>query len=224
MKEIFGFLDELIANNNREWFAKNKSTYEKVKNDVSIICDGVLAGLNQSDVIETASGAKSMHRIYRDIRFKTDKTPYKNNFSARFMRASAYRRGSYYLHLEPGNCFVGGGFWNPEAEDLKTIRNRIALEEDAYREVLNQANFKKYYPEILGERLKTAPKGFEKDHSALDLIQNKQFLLVHRFTEKEVMDANFVENIVRAFEAMRPYLDIMTYFLTTNVDGELMDL
>lgn len=217
-------MNDLSANNNREWFNTHKNRYEKAKNEVSVFCDLVLAGLNKTDVLETASGSKSMHRIYRDIRFKTDKTPYKNNFSARFMRATAYRRGSYYLHLQPGNCFVGGGFWNPDPEDLKTIRNRISVEEEAYRDVLNGANFKKYYPEILGERLKTAPKGFEKDHSALDLIQNKQFLLVHHFTEKEIADKHFAKHIVLAFEAMRPYLDIMSYFLTTNLDGEMLDL
>jgi uncharacterized protein (TIGR02453 family) len=222
MKTIFNFLNDLATNNNREWFAEHKEKYEFAKNDMIVFTENVLAGLNTKDVIETPSGAKALHRIYRDIRFKTDKTPYKNNFSARFMRATAYRRGSYYLHIQPGNCFVGGGFWNPEADDLKTIRNRIALEEKEYRAVLNAPNFIKYYPQILGERLKTAPKGFEKDHSALDLIQNKQFLLVHHFTEKEVHSKDFAKTVILAFEAMRPYLDIMTYFLTTNLDGEVI--
>jgi uncharacterized protein (TIGR02453 family) len=222
MQAIISFLSDLAANNNREWFAANKPRYESSKNTMADFFENILAGLNTTDVIETPSGAKAMHRIYRDIRFKADKTPYKNTFSARFMRATAHRRGSYYIHIQPGNYFVGGGFWNPEPEDLKTIRNRIALEEGEYRAVLNEANFKKYYPQVLGERLKTAPKGFEKDHPALDLIQNKQFLLVHHFTEKEVHSKDFAKTVIVALEVMRPYLDIMTYFLTTNLDGELL--
>jgi uncharacterized protein (TIGR02453 family) len=222
MQEIFSFLKELSNNNNREWFAENKPKYEFAKNEMTGFAEIVLAGLNATDVIETPSGAKALHRIYKDVRFKADKTPYKNNFSARYMRAGANRRGSYYLHIQPGNCFVGGGFWNPEADDLKTIRTRIALEEEEYRAVLNSENLKKYYPLILGERLKTAPKGFDKDHSALDLIQNKQFLLVHHFSETETKAKDFTKTVIKAFEAMRPYLDIMTYFLTTNLDGEVI--
>jgi uncharacterized protein (TIGR02453 family) len=220
LNEAFAFLEELSQNNNREWFNLNKKNYEAAQTEVLSLVAKVLDGLNKTDVIENPTAAKCLHRIYRDIRFKTDKTPYKNNFSARFMRATAYRRGSYYLHLSPGNCFVGGGFWSPNPEDLKTIRERIALEEQEYRGIILSKDFVKMFGQLRGEKLKTVPKGFNKTSTALDLIQAKQFLLIHNFTSEEIASEDFDLKIVEAFEAMRPYLDIMTYFLTTNLNGE----
>jgi uncharacterized protein (TIGR02453 family) len=160
-----------------------------------------------------------MNRIYRDIRFKTDKTPYKTNLSSVFYRASAHRRGTYYMHLELGNVFAGGGFWAPNSEDLKTIRERIALEESEYRAVLNQPDFIRFFGELKGEKLKSSPKGFDKEHPAKDLLVYKQFLLMHPISSQLSLEETATE-VLATFAAMRPYFDLMTYFLTTNLDGE----
>ncbi|MGL4632702.1 MAG: DUF2461 domain-containing protein [Leadbetterella sp.] len=220
MEEVFRFLNDLKQNNNRDWFQKNKQRYESSQKIMVSLAGKVLDELNKTDVIENINGAKCVHRIYRDVRFKSDKTPYKNNLSARFVRATALRRGGYYLHIEPNNCFVGGGFWSPNPQDLLTLRSRIDVEENEYRQVINSPEFIRYFGTVHGEKLKTAPKGFSKDASSIELIVNKQFLLYHTFTEKEIHSENFYLTISESFKAMRPYLDLMTYFLTTDGNGE----
>ena len=121
------FLMDLKKNNNREWFNKHKDRYLKEHQHMIAFADALLAELKKLDNIETASGKESLFRIYKDTRFSKDKTPYKINWAGGFKRATKKLRGGYYFHIEPGNSFVGGGFWGPNPEDLKRIREDIAL-------------------------------------------------------------------------------------------------
>ncbi len=120
---------------------------------------------------------KSVFRIYRDVRFSKDKSPYKTHFSGSLKRATKQLRGSYYFHLEPGPCFVGGGFWGPEPDDLNFIRLYLALNPAPLRKILKSKSFKSNFGELQGEKLVNVPKGFEKDHPAADLLRYKQFLI-----------------------------------------------
>lgn len=175
--------------------------------------------MNTHDVIETVSGKKSLYRIYRDTRFSTDKTPYKTHWSGSFKRAGKQRRGGYYFHIEPGNSFVAGGFFGPSPQDLKLIRENIAFDALNLREIINDKNFISSFGNLNGEQLKTAPKGFDADHPDIDLLRYKQFLLISRFSDAEVLSENFLDKCNQAFKNMRPFFDHMSQILTTDANG-----
>ncbi len=219
-KTNFEILKKLSKNNNREWFADHKKEYESEREDVISVADDILSKLQKHDNIETISGKKSLCRVYRDVRFSKDKTPYKTSWSGSFKRASKLLRGSYYFHIEPGNNFVGGGFWGPSAPDLKKMRMSIAEYEKEFRKIISDKNFVKYFGELRGDQLKTAPKGIDKEHSAIDLLRYKQYLLMREFTDEEVLRDDYADQINEYFKAMRSLFDFMSEALTTNENGE----
>lgn len=218
-KATFEFLKNLKENNNKDWFDANKSDYLKQQEVMISFADALLQKLNLHDVIETVSGKKSLHRIYRDTRFSKEKIPYKNNWSGSFSRATKERRGGYYFHIEPGNTFVAGGFFGPNAEDLKRVRDDISRDSTELRAILKSKDFKNTFGELQGEQLKTTPKGFNADDEAIDLLRFKQFLLVKKFTDKEVLDPKFVDEVNATFQNMRPFFDYMSEVLTTDGNG-----
>lgn len=213
------FLKLVRKNNNRDWFNAHKERYIKEHDDIIVFADALLTEMNKHDVIETASGKKSLHRIYRDTRFSKEKTPYKTNWSGSFKRATKKRRGGYYFHIEPGNSFVAGGFWGPEPHDLKRIRDEFAYDAEAFRKILKNKNFSKTFGSLKGEQVKTTPKGFDADSPAIDLLRYKQFILIKKFTDKEVLSSTFLKQVNDTFRTMRPFLDYMTEVLTTDVNG-----
>lgn len=221
-KSNLEFLKALKQNNNRDWFTNNKDVYEKQHAETILFADAVLNEMRKHDNIETLSGKKSLMRIYRDVRFSKDKSPYKTNWGIGFTRATKLLRGGYYIHLAPGESFVGGGFWAPESADLNRMRKEIANNTEEFRQILNLKTFKNTFGELQGEKLKTVPKGFEKDHPALDLLQFKQYLISRKFTDKEVTAPDFYKKVNETFKTMRPFFDFMSTALTTNENGELL--
>ena len=219
-KSNFDFLNKLAKNNNREWFTENKALYETNREDVIDFADEVLKLLKTHDDIQTVSGKKALYRVYRDVRFSKDKTPYKTNYSASFSRATKLLRGGYYIHIEAGNSFLGGGFWGPSSSDLKLVRNNILEFGDELKDIITADDFVSNFGQLEGSQLKTAPKGFDKNHKQIELLRYKQFLAVKRFTDKEVLNKDFAEVVSDGFAAMRPFFDYMSEALTTNSDGE----
>lgn len=217
---VFEFLKQLKKHNNRDWFNTHKDLYIQQQEEVLRFADLLLIELNKHDVIETESGKKSLHRIYRDIRFSKDKTPYNTHWGGSFKRASKKRRGSYYFHLQPGNSFIAGGFWGPNPADLKRIRDEIAYDPTPLRKILTNKSFKNNFGNLKGEQIKTSPKGFDSKDPAIDLLRYKQFLLIHHFTDKEVLAASFSKQTSNIFKTMRPFLDYMSEVLTTDLNGE----
>lgn len=221
-KQNLDFLKKLKQNNNRDWFLENKSNYENNKEGVAEFADEVLNLLNQHDQIETVSGKKSLYRIYRDVRFSKDKTPYKTHWASYFKRATKMLRGGYYLHIESNNSFVGGGFWSPNSKDLKRIRTNILEFGDELENIIQSNEFESTFGTLQGEQLKVAPKGFDKNHQYINLLRYKQYLLVRKFTDKEVLSPNFAMEVDNTFKAMRPFLNFMSEALTTDENGELI--
>ncbi|MGZ3901746.1 MAG: DUF2461 domain-containing protein, partial [Bacteroidia bacterium] len=129
------------------------------------------------------------------------------------------RRGTYYFHIEPGNTFVAGGFWGPNPEDLKRIRDEFSYDPGPFRKILKSKTFTKTFGKLQGERIKTTPKGFDANDAAIDLLRFKQFQLIKKFTDKEALDKNFMKEVNTAFKNMRPFLDYMSDVLTTDVNG-----
>ncbi len=210
------FLSELKANNNREWFQANKSRYDTIRAQMKIFYEDVMQGLNQHDEIEKFK----MFRIYRDVRFSHDKTPYNPHFAGSFSRKGKRLRGGYYLRIRPGESFLAGGFWAPNKEDLFRIRKEFELDDDEIRSILSDRSFVRHFGgDLRGEEVKTAPKGFSKEHPAIDLIRKKGFVAVREFSDQEVLDPDFENQVNEAFSALRPYFDYMSDVLTTDLNG-----
>lgn len=214
----FEFLRDLRDNNNREWFGANKDRFELAKENVKNLGNAILDEVSTHDEIEKVK----VYRIYRDVRFSKDKTPYKTSLSGFLTRATVLRRGGYYFHIEPDNVFLGGGFWNPNSADLKRMRQEIEAEEKHLREILADPTFLKSFGSIEGNALKTAPKGFNKESSAIDLLRYKQYLLAQKFSNKAAGSPGFAKKISAAFKEMRPFFDFMSTALTTDLNGEVI--
>lgn len=215
----FDFLEGLGENNNRDWFNAHKAEFQDELNNMEVFAEALLSNLAKHDVIETPSGKKSLYRIYRDTRFSKDKTPYKTSWSGSFKRATKYRRGGYYFHIEKGNSFIAGGFWGPNPQDLKRIRDEISFDATPMRKIISNRSFISMFKSLQGEQLKTAPKGFDADNEAIDLLRYKQFLLIRKFSDEVVLSAAFLEEASLTFQAMRPFFDYMSEVLTTDTNG-----
>ncbi len=220
MNKVFDFLSALSANNNRPWFEKNKSQYLLALEQMEKLASEVHDRMAKFDVLATPNGKKSLHRIYRDVRFKADKTPYKQAFSARFKREGATRRGSYYLHIEPNNCFIAGGFWRPEPADLQLIREQLAYDGENFKKTVFTEKFKHLFGQINGEKLKTAPKGFDKNNPNIDLLVLKQFIIKHTFDLNPTDIKQSADAIAEGFQCMLPFFNEMSFYLTHDLNGE----
>lgn len=215
-RTVLQFLKNLKANNNREWFQQNKKHYERIRAEIKLFYQEIMQNLNQHDDIEKLK----MFRIYRDVRFSHDKTPYNPHFAGSFSRSGKRLRGGYYLRLRPGESFLAGGFWAPNKEDLFRIRKEFELDDQEIREIISEKEFKKHFGgKLRGDEVKTAPKGFRREHSAIDLIRKKGFVAVREFSDEEVLKENFTNEVNQAFKALRPYFDYMSDILTTDLNG-----
>ncbi|MDA9202371.1 DUF2461 domain-containing protein [Flavobacteriaceae bacterium] len=213
---IFQFFKQLAKNNNREWFEQHKPEFKALETEVKQFGESLKEQLNQHDSIDRFK----VFRIYRDVRFSKDKTPYKTHFGLTWHRTKPEFRGGYYLHLKPDDIFLACGFWDPAPADLKRIRQEIDLDGDEYRNLINAPAFKKLWGELQGNAVKTAPKGYAKNHPNIDLLRFKQHIFMIRYTEAEVAAADFMDRLDAALQAVRPFVDYMSAVLTTNADGE----
>ncbi len=215
-KSIFDFLLALRQNNNREWMQDHKTEYLKNEAILRDFYAEVEQGLGATDEIAEVK----IYRINRDLRFRKDKTPYNSHRSVSFTRAGAHRRGGYYFRVDPGNCYMSGGFFGPEREDLFRIRKEFETDATEIRAILEEENFKKAFGGLLqADAVKSAPKGFDKQHENMDLIKLRSFVVRHPFTDKEVQSENFGENLLYHFLLLRPFLDYMSSVLTTDLNG-----
>lgn len=215
--QVFEFLLQLRENNNRAWFNKHKPLYEKARDNVAEFTAALITEMNKIDNLEPLPVHRSMFRIYRDLRFSKDKTPFKTFFGGRLRRATSRLRGGYYFHLEPGNSFLSAGFLNPDTKDLKRIREAIAAEPDRIRAILNEKDFADIWGNtFVGEAVLTAPRGFDDNHPAIDLIRFKQFRLVHRIPDETILSDELIFHTVKAYLMLRPFLDFMSEALTDD--------
>lgn len=216
MDDVLVFLNKLKRNNNRDWFKEHKPEFQQLQIGMKKFYDEIKLNLEQHDEIEKFK----MFRIYRDVRFSKDKTPYNYHFAGSFSRSGKKLRGGYYLRVRPGESFLAGGFWQPNKEDLFRIRKEIEFSDKELRSILSEKEFKNIFGGVLvGEELKTAPKGFSKEDPAIDLIRKKGFVAVRNFTDEEVLSPNFLTEVNRSFKSLRPYFDYMSEVLTTDLNG-----
>ncbi|MFT5846277.1 DUF2461 domain-containing protein [Psychroserpens sp.] len=216
-KDVLEFFKRLEKNNDRDWFNAHKAEYKSYETLAKEVFKYISDGLNKQDLIDTFK----VLRIYRDVRFSKNKLPYKIHISGSFHRKKPELRGGYYLHIQPGNqSFLAAGFWDPNKEDLLRLRREFEQDDQDIREIIHNTSFKSIWGELEGDELKTAPRDFDKEHAAIDLIRKKQFVFTKRFSDKEIIESNFADEVVVSFQAIRPFFDYMSAVLTTNLNGE----
>ena len=213
--DVLTFYKSLSENNNRKWFENEKSRFKSLESEVKAFNNTVKNGLERTDNIEKVK----MFRIYRDVRFSKDKTPYKTHFGTSFHRKKPNLRGGYYIHIAPNKSFIATGFWNPNPLDLLRIRKELEIDAQELRDILAAFDLKKGWGDLKGDFVKTAPKGFSKDHPNIDLIRQKQYLFIKNFEDKSVLSSDFQKHVIDNFTSIRPFFDYMTNVLTTDLNG-----
>ena len=220
MKEIsqstLDFLRKLKRNNNREWFNSNRKLYEEAKSDFEQFVDSVIKEIIQFDPILKGLEANScIYRINRDIRFSSDKSPYKSHMGAfitRGGRKNGDRYAGYYIHIEPGACMIAGGAYMPPAPWLNAIREKIDREPATIEGIISGKDFKNYLGQLQGESLKKTPRGYPSDHPMADLLKHKSFLVVNSPSDKEVTDKAFLSHVIKVVRAMKPLNDFLNEY------------
>jgi uncharacterized protein (TIGR02453 family) len=210
-KETFSFLEQLKINNNKEWMDANRKSYEKVKVDFEVFVTELIAGISKMEPLMSELTAKQcIFRLNRDVRFSNDKSPYKSNFGAAFsIGGKKSEHAGFYLHLELGQSFVGGGCWMPPAEMLKNIRQEIDYDLESFKGILEEKNFRRLYPQIDGEKLKKAPQGYDVGNPAIAYLKHKSFTVGHALKDAEFITPKGTERILNSFEIMKPFIDFL---------------
>ena len=211
--KAFQFLKHLKNNNSREWFAENKSNYESALREPSKLL------LNEIDQLfikhrlpYEANPKKSLFRINRDTRFSKDKTPYKTNVGITFpvhrkqdhiVHATKTEKPGMYLHIEPGACFIAGGLYMPDGQQLKSIRERIESDWTILHKIQQQRAFKKEFPKgLLGEKLKTMPRGYDPEHPGKEYLRMKQFIVMENIPDSAVKSETLIKTLLAKASAM----------------------
>jgi uncharacterized protein (TIGR02453 family) len=207
------FLQDLSKHNDRDWFEKNKPRYLQAKQNFEDVVAEILTGIIKFDEHLAGLNPKKLpFRIYRDVRFSKDKKPYKTNMGAGFSpNGKLVQEPGYYLHIQPGNnSFVAGGIYMPDADNLSKVRQEIDYNSARLLKILSDKKFKKLYDGFDdSDKLKTAPKGYPKDHEHIEWLKLKSFIVTHSFTDKEVLDKKFTSRVVKACEAIKPLNDFI---------------
>jgi uncharacterized protein (TIGR02453 family) len=207
-RDGIGFLKRLKRNNTRAWFEKHKDDYEQT---VKLPMQSLIVALRPhfekfAPEFET-NPRKSLFRIYRDVRFSKDKTPYKTHVAAHFVmggKPKGVEGSGYYLHIEPGEVFLGGGIYMPDSDQLKRIRKAIAGRSDQFLAILGEKNFKKTFGTLRGDKLQRVPQGYEPDHPMGEWLKQKQFFVWVEWPESKCLKERFVNNVADVFESATP--------------------
>ena len=207
------FLQKLSENNNREWFNANKGAYESSRENVLQFTSELIAGIAKIDSTVPAdlNPKDCVMRIYRDIRFSKDKTPFKTNFGiAISSNGKNFKGPGYYVNIKPGECFIAGGSWYPETEELKAIRQEIDYNGSEFREILNEPSFKRIFGDLDRESaLKTTPKGYPADHEDIEYLKLKSFTITCKISDKDLVQKRSAEIISLNFEKLFPLMSFL---------------
>lgn len=207
METILKFLKQLSKNNNKEWFDVHRKTYENSKAEFESVVKLVIEKCREFDnQLAGLEAKKCLFRINKDVRFSKDKSPYKLNMGASINPGGKKSMiPGYYIHIEPGNSYLAGGCYMPMPEVLAAIRQEIDYNSAELKKILSAKDFKTYFKELSQEdKLKTAPKGYEKTHPEIALLQLKHFIAIHPLKDEEVLHKNFPAFAAKVFKAMYP--------------------
>ncbi|KPM47941.1 DUF2461 domain-containing protein [Jiulongibacter sediminis] len=213
-KSTFQFLKDLKANNDRDWFTENKSVYQEAKDNFDGFIDELIKAIATFDPEIAHHTAKStVFRIYRDVRFSKDKSPYKTHFGAHITsakkRSDIHSRSGYYIHIGPGESMLAGGAYMPQGDWLKNIRQEIDYNGADLLKVINDPAFKSTFGELEGESLKRPPKGYDEENPHIELLKRKSFLATHQVKDIEVTKPDFLEHAKTVFQTLKPLGDFL---------------
>jgi uncharacterized protein (TIGR02453 family) len=206
--KTFDFLKKLVANNNREWFQANKAEHDKARENVIEFARELIKQVHLVDPLVDADldPKKCVMRIYRDIRFRKDKTPYKNNFGVSIPTLGSRAGGvEYYFHIQPDKAFIAGGYWMPDTGHLKKIRQEIDYNADELKKIIDNAEFKKLFGDFRKQdQLKTVPREYSADNENIDLLKLKSFIVSHQISDKALMKPDAAEYITTVCSKLYP--------------------
>lgn len=213
---IIDYLKRLAVNNNREWFNAYKDDYLTARGEFEKLISRLIANLSTFDVsVASVDPKECIYRIYRDVRFSPDKSPYKRHFAAYINSKGkkSYHCG-YYFHLQPEGSLIAGGGYELTPQMSKALRQSVYYQIDEFRSIVEKPEFVELYP-VIGENfLKTAPKGYPKDFEYIKYLQCKEYVVSNRISDESLLQASMVEDITHRFKVMKPFLD----FLNETID------
>ena len=205
-KDTFHFLHQLSINNNRPWFEKNRAGYEKARAEYLLFISKLLEGIRKKEVIPEKEPVKYIQRIYRDIRFSKDKTPYKSHFSSIIDRGPESRKCPVYIQIQPGKSMMGAGIWDPSGETLKKIRQEIDYDSAGLKKITSSKGFLNYFGKISGSKLSRPPKGYDADNPNIELLKFKQLYVQRSFEDELVLSKHLIPEILKTYQAALPIL------------------
>lgn len=206
------FLKKLAKNNNKPWLEKNKSHFIEAKTDFENLITELVIGLAKvNPSLAGVDPKKCIFRIYRDVRFSKNKEPYKTNFGASIGDGGKdLGRPLFYIHIQPGNqSFVAGGLYMPEPKILRKVREAILENSNAFKKVVQEKKFEKEFGKLSDMRLKTAPRGFSKDHPDFEWIQYTSYIVEKSQSDADILSKHFIQNTISSYKILQPFLNYL---------------
>lgn len=222
MKETLLFLRDLAVHNNKEWMDAHRNRYQQARSDFQSLVGKLLQQMVELEPgMATLRPQDCIFRQNRDIRFSANKSPYKTHMAAYFAVGGKKSDGpGYYLHIQPEESFVGGGIYWPAPEVLKKIRQEIDYSGQELAAIVNEPLFRKRFGEIEGEKLKTSPKDYSKDHPHIEFLRMKSFIAGHALSDKEVTASGLTTKVIESFRLMKPLNDFLSQAVEQSEGGE----
>jgi len=212
-RSTLDFLNQIKANNDRDWLAKNKLFYNDARENFESFIQEVINKIIEFEPVMKGLEVKScVYRFNRDIRFSNDKSLYKTHFGAFIVKGgkkNGDKYSGYYIHIEPGKSMIAGGAYMPPVAWLSAIREKIDEKPESLLKLINNKDFIKYFVEITGDKLKKAPKGYPSDHPNIELLKFKSYLVVNEVTDKVVLSESFFDHVISVSRAMKPFNDFL---------------
>jgi len=207
MKNVIPFLQDLKKNNDRDWFQANKLRYQQAKEEFEDFVAALIPKLAEIDKDLAGLAPKQcIFRIYRDIRFSHDKSPYKINMGAAITKGGRKSPfATYYVHIEPGNAFAGGGIWNPPAPVLKAMRQEVYYNAGELKKIINAPSFKQYFSELHGEKLQRPPRNFPADFPDIELLKYKNYIVGNNMDDRMVTSDDFMAQLLDIYRSLYPF-------------------
>lgn len=219
-KNVIEFLKLLRKNNNREWFHKNKELYNRAKAEFEIFTNFMINEVQKIDRdIHSLTAKDCIFRIFRDVRFSKDKSPYKTNFGAFFVKGGK-RSGNagYYIHIEPANSFIAGGIHMPPSNILKSVRREIFENTGEFKSIINDRSFKNCFDTITGDKLVAAPQGFPKDFPDIELLKFKSYTVTRPVKDDAIHREDFTERVIQTFRIMYPFIHFINHAIDSGTE------
>ncbi len=219
-KQTLRFLRGLKRNNNREWFLAHKEAYETGVSapmmELVTVLGGAILNFAPEMVVDPR---RNIYRIYRDVRFSQDKSPYKTHIAALFWPRGMEKNAcaALYFHLEPAEVLIAGGIYMPGSAEIRAIRNHIAVEWEQLKTIICAAQFRRLFGGLEGEQLSRPPRDFPADHPAIDLLRYRQFLVSNTCPPELAEGPELLPRIVTAFAGMMPLIRFLNAPLERSV-------